>query len=526
MIVHPVVLAGGSGTRLWPLSRERYPKQFLPLTEERTMLQATVARLDGMERVSAPVIVCNEEHRFLVTEQLRELGKKPESVILEPVGRNTAPALTLAALAVSDIAAGPDRDAVMLVMPADGVIRDKEAFRRAVRSGQSMADRGYMVTFGVRPVRAETGYGYLRKGKALSPVSSGVGVAGDEDPPSESTPVPLLLSAFIEKPDLESARSFVESGEYLWNSGIFMMRVSAWLGALERFRDDILVACRRAYESAKRDGDFIRPSADEFLLCPSESIDYAVMEKAAVEATPRSADDGPAGWSGPYSGCAVVPLDSGWSDLGAWSALLDEQERDADGNVVKGDVYALSTTNSLLHAQHRMLATIGLDDVIVVETADAVMVARRDQVQDVREIVDRLKAQTRPEYEDHRKVHRPWGSYEILDAGEGFQVKRLTIKPGAAISLQKHSHRAEHWVIVKGTATVTRGDESIVLSADESTYVPKGVTHRLENTGDDDLHIVEVQSGGYLGEDDIVRFDDRYDRPTQGDRSDSAGSSD
>ena len=419
MTVHPVVLAGGSGTRLWPLSRQRYPKQFLPLTGPRTMLQATVARLDGMEGVSAPVIVCNEEHRFLVAEQLREIGTNPGSVILEPAGRNTAPALTLAALAVRDAGRDSDTDGVLLVMPADGVIGDVEAFRRSVSSGQSLAALGYLSTFGIEPSGPETGYGYLRKGQALSMAPPPPGAAADTGSHAERDPAPLTLAGFTEKPDLSTAREFVKSGEYLWNSGMFMMRVSVWLEALRRFREDILVACERAYRSAKKDGDFIRPGTDEFLECPSESIDYAVMENAVGQAQSRPTEAGASQQAEGYAGCAVVPLMTAWSDVGSWSALLDEQTGDAEGNVVTGDVYTLSTTNSLLHAHHRLLAAVGLDEAIVVETADAVMVARRDKVQDIKEIVDRLKAEDRPEYEDHRKVHRPWGSYEVLDAGKG-----------------------------------------------------------------------------------------------------------
>ena len=499
MTLVPVVMAGGSGTRLWPLSRLRYPKQFLPLAGDRTLLQETVTRLEGFPDIAPPVVVCNEEHRFLVTEQLRQIGIQPQKVVLEPVGRNTAPALALAALAIGD-QPSESEDPIMVSMHSDHAMTDLAAFRRAVQAGVPAAAQGYLVTFGVVPEGPATGYGYLRKGSELS-----LDGLADQDGPT-----PLEMREFVEKPDLETASAYVDSGEYLWNSGIFMMRVSVLLDSLEYFRNDIMSACRSAYARAFSDGDFVRPGTKEFEACPAESIDYAIMERAAVA---PDAEHPPL--TLPHAGCAVVPLASGWSDVGAWSALLDSSEKDDDGNVVQGDVYAVSTKNSLIRSQDRLLATVGLEDAVVVETSDAVLVAHRDSVQDVKQIVDRLKSDKRPEYEDHLKVHRPWGSYEILDKGRGFQVKRLTIKPGAAISLQKHQRRAEHWVVVEGIARVTKGNEEMVLSVNQSTYVPKGTVHRLENLGTDDLHIIEVQSGDYMGEDDIVRLDDRYDRPIQ-----------
>ena len=506
-MIYPIVLAGGSGTRLWPLSRQKYPKQFLALSGQTTLLQGTVARLDGLDEVARPTVVCHEEHRFLVSEQLREIRQTPHTVILEPAAKNTAPALTLAALALSDRDGLEGEDPVMLAMPADAIMRNVESFHRAVDTGRILAEQGYMVTLGVQPNAPKTGYGYLLKGHPIEIEPGRRDAAPDA--------APLELAAFTEKPDAESAKTFLESGDYLWNSGIFMMRASVWLAALARFRSDILDACRNAYLTAQRDGDFVRPGVEAFLSCPSQSIDYAVMEKAAGSRPEASgdADEGRAA----FVGCAVVPLaHSGWSDLGAWSALLEEGMVDERGNLLRGDIYTHSTTDSLVFAGDRLLTTVGLKNVIVVETADAVLVADRDRVQDVKEIVDRLKADGRPEFEEHRKVHRPWGSYEVLDKGNGFQVKRLNIKPGAAISLQKHNHRAEHWVVVEGSATVTRGGESLTLSPNESTYVAKGVIHRLENRGETELHIIEVESGEYLGEDDIVRLDDRYDRASAG----------
>ena len=464
MKLQPVILSGGSGTRLWPLSRELYPKQLLCLVGEQTLLQQAVARLDGLEDVSAPVFVCNEEHRFLVAEQLREMNVTPADIVLEPVGRNTAPALTLAALGAT---AGGE-DPLLLVMPADHVIRDIAAFHKAVRQASKLAEQGRLVTFGIVPQSAETGYGYIRRRQ------------GHE------------VAAFVEKPDAKTAAGYLQSGEYLWNSGMFLLRASVWLDELRQQQPKILDACEVALRGSRRDGDFRRIAKDAFVLCPNDSIDYAVMEK-----TRRA---------------AVVPLDAGWSDIGAWSALWQVCSQDPSGNVVQGDVVAHDTRNALLIAQHRLLGTVGVESLIVVETPDAVLVAHKDRAQDVKEIVGRLRQLKRTEHLTHRRVHRPWGTYEGVDSGERFQVKRLVVKPGASLSLQMHHHRAEHWVVVKGTAKVTRGDEVVLLSENQSTYIPIGTRHRLENPGTTPLEIIEVQSGSYLGEDDIVRFDDHYNR--------------
>ena len=516
MALYPVILAGGSGSRLWPLSREYYPKPFLTVAGERSMLQETIARLDGIEDVSAPIIVCNEEHRFLAAEHARQIGTVVSSIILEPVGRNTAPALTLAALALADGRWGSGAP-VVLVLPADHVIRDVATFQSTVTRGVALAEGGCLVTFGIVPSAPETAYGYIKRGRPFElpdEPSDGKGGRGVDD--ELPRPVPFALEAFVEKPDEATAARLVESKDYLWNSGMFMMRVSVWLEQLELHRPDIAEVCRAAYSGGHTDGDFYRPDADIFATCPTDTIDYAVMEQVAG-GSPRdnAAPISPAGLDGASVAspqCVVFPLDAGWSDVGTWSALWEEGTQDAQGNVLQGDVYADSMRNSLLIGQHRLLAAVGLDDVIAVETADAVLVVHRDRVQDVKALVARLKHERRPEQENHRKVHRPWGSYETVDMGPRFQVKRLTVNPGAALSLQTHSHRAEHWVVVRGTAKVTRGDEEFLLTENQSTFVPVGTRHRLENPTEAALEIIEVQSGSYLGEDDIVRVDDHYNR--------------
>jgi len=485
--IHPVILAGGSGTRLWPLSREHLPKPFIPLVGDGTMFQQTLRRIRPLE-TAAPVVVCNESHRFLALDQLRELGVEGAEMVIEPVARNTAPALTLAALNLLEAGNGED-DALMLVLPADHLMQDESEFHNAARSAARLAQQGYVVTFGVVPTTPHTGYGYIRKGDSMDGTGSGFG-----------------LSEFVEKPAVDVAAEYVESGKWLWNSGMFMLRASAWLAEIDHHRPDIAAACRSAYSNGHRDGLFYRPGAAELVGCPSESIDYAVMEGAA-----RDSDMDPHARKG-FAGCAVVPLDAGWSDIGAWSVLWEQQDRDDKGNVTQGDVYADSTENALLIAQHRLLATVGVKDVAIVETPDAVLVADKGRVQDVRRIVDRLRQDGRTEHVNHRRVHRPWGAYDILDSGPGFQVKRLTLNPGASISLQMHRHRAEHWVVVAGTARVTRGDEVFLLHENESAYVSHGTRHRIENPTDEPLHIVEVQTGEYLGEDDIVRYHDNYDR--------------
>ncbi|WNO06269.1 mannose-1-phosphate guanylyltransferase/mannose-6-phosphate isomerase [Rhodoferax mekongensis] len=482
MLIQPVILSGGSGTRLWPLSREKYPKQLLPLIGDDSLLQATIRRVDGVQgaELAPPMVVCNEEYRFVIAEQMRLMGK-PGSVILEPLGRNTAPALTLAARAAIKNGADP----VLLVMPADHVIMDGEAFRGAVIQGAALAQEGAVVTFGITPDAPETGYGYIHSGEAF-----GAGAA-------------KRIARFVEKPDLETAQAYLREGTYSWNSGLFMMKASVWLTALELCRADIAKACETAWDQGKTDGEFVRVGKEAFSACPSDSIDYAVMERlagqkgAAVKGLPVG---------------VVIPLSAGWSDVGAWEALWNVLPKDDAGNVAQGDVLMQDSRNTLALSEGRLIACVGVDDLIVVETADAILVAHKNKTQDVKKIVDRLKQAGRSEGQAHRKVFRPWGWYDSIDHGERFQVKRIVVKPGAALSLQMHHHRAEHWIVVSGTAKVTVGDKTVLLSENESTYIPLGTTHRLENPGKLALEMIEVQSGSYLGEDDIVRFEDVYGR--------------
>jgi mannose-1-phosphate guanylyltransferase/mannose-6-phosphate isomerase len=478
MNLQPVILCGGSGTRLWPLSREQYPKQLLALAGNETLLQSTARRVDASlatagRKVLAPIVVANEDYRFLAAEQLRHAGVASAAIVLEPVGRNTAPALTLAAL----LALQGGDDPMLVVMPADHIVADVGAFRAVVSLGAPHAEAGKLVTFGIRPTRPETGYGYIRQGKRL----------GGQDGVGE-------ISAFVEKPDAATAERYVASGEYFWNSGIFMMRASVWLKHLEAQRPEMVQACRGAFEGRAPDRDFLRIGKDAFAACPADSIDYAVMEKL------------PAGLG------VVIPLDAGWSDVGAWDALWHLGTRDGDNNVLHGDVVTVGTRDTLAISQSRLLALVGLEDMVVIETPDAILVAHMENMQQVKDIVAQLKREGRPEAETHRKVHRPWGYYDSIDAGNRFQVKRIVVNPGAALSLQMHHHRAEHWVVVRGTARVTRGDTTFLVSENESTYIPIGTRHRLENPGKVPLEIIEVQSGAYLGEDDIVRFDDVYGR--------------
>lgn len=456
----PVILSGGVGSRLWPLSREHYPKQLLPLVNEQTLLQNTITRLQDLPNKADPMIICNESHRFLVAEQLRNIDVHPEHIVLEPIGRNTAPAVAIAALMAP-------ADALLLVLPADHFISDTNKFSEAVIEGVSLAEQNNLVTFGIVPNSPETGYGYIK--------AQGVSV-----------------ERFVEKPDLETAKQYLDSKEYYWNSGMFIFKASEYLSELEKFAPDILAACRESIANAKQDQDFLRLDQTTFEQSPSISIDYAVMEKTQQ--------------------AAVIPLDAGWNDVGAWSSLWEVSEQDSDNNVLLGDVLTENAENCYLRAENRLLAAIGVKDLTIVETADAVLVAHKDQVQDVKKIVNRLKEQNRPEIELHRQVYRPWGSYECIDSEERFQVKRITVNPGASLSLQKHYHRSEHWIVVTGTARITKGDENFILSENQSTYIPLGIKHRLENPGKIPLELIEVQSGSYLGEDDITRYDDTYGR--------------
>ncbi|HAI70042.1 MAG TPA: mannose-1-phosphate guanylyltransferase/mannose-6-phosphate isomerase [Gammaproteobacteria bacterium] len=464
----PVILSGGVGSRLWPLSREYYPKQLLALVGNNTLLQDTVLRLKGLPEQSAPLMLCNETHRFLVAEQLRRIGVSPANIILEPVGRNTAPAVAVAALAAVD------PNALLLVLPADHIIADTAAFREAVTAGIPLAQANYLVTFGIVPNCPETGYGYINATDAI-----------------EDT-VALSVERFVEKPDIETAQQYIDSGNYYWNSGMFLFKASQYLKELEMFNPDIVGTCRIAMENALEDQDFLRLDPASFKACPSDSIDYAVMEKT--------------------NAAVVIPLEAGWNDIGSWSSLWNISDQDDEGNVVIGDVLTQNVHKSYLRAEHRLLTAIGVEDLVIVETTDAVLVAHKDHVQDVKDIVSRLKAMKRNEAYLHRKVYRPWGYYENLDIESRYQVKHITVNPGASLSLQLHYHRSEHWVVVKGTARITRDDETFILTENQSTYISVGVKHRLENPGKLPLEMIEVQSGSYLGEDDIVRYEDVYGR--------------
>jgi mannose-1-phosphate guanylyltransferase/mannose-6-phosphate isomerase len=464
----PVILSGGAGTRLWPLSREMYPKQLLALTGKQTMLQETALRLRGISGAAPPIIVCNEAHRFTVAEQLRALEVQPSAILLEPVGRNTAPAVALAAFKAQEI----DPDATLVVAPADHVIRASREFQTAAEVAARLAQDGKLVTFGIVAHAPETGYGYIRRGEGAGPA--------------------YPVAQFIEKPPLDVAAQFVASGDYFWNSGMFVFKAARYLAELAAFAPDILEASRAAYQAATTDLDFVRIDKAAFEKCRSESIDYAVMEKT------RDA--------------LVLPLDAGWSDVGSWSSLFDALPADEEGNVLQGDVLVYDTHDCYVHSTSRLVAAVGMDDHIIVETKDAVLVAPKERVQDVKGLVAMIKKSGRSESTLHREVFRPWGSYDSIDSGERFQVKRLSVKPGGVLSLQMHHHRAEHWIVVQGTARITCNDKIFLLSENESTYIPIGATHRIENPGKVPLHIVEVQSGSYLGEDDIVRFEDNYGR--------------
>ncbi|HCB15658.1 MAG: mannose-1-phosphate guanylyltransferase/mannose-6-phosphate isomerase [Pseudomonadota bacterium] len=464
----PVVLAGGSGSRLWPKSRAALPKQFLALTSEQTMLQETLQRLDGSSAAN-PIVICNDAHRFLVAEQLRQMGGDHGGIILEPVGRNTAPAIALAALHAMQT----DDDPVLLVLAADHLIKDSAGFQAAVSKANELAMDGNLVTFGIVPDQAHTGYGYIKGGEAI-----GVGMKVDE---------------FVEKPDLATAQQYVDSGNYFWNSGMFMFKASVYLAELKKHAPEMYSICEQAIASESKDLDFIRIDPEIFATCPDDSIDYAVMEKTAL--------------------AAMVPLDAGWSDVGSWSSLWETADnKDENGNVIVGDAILEGVNNSYINAEERLIAVVGLDDVVVVETKDAVMVANKNKVQDIKNVVNKLKAEQRPEFQFHREVFRPWGSYDSIDNGKRFQVKRITVKPGEKLSVQMHHHRAEHWIVVSGTANVTIGEKTQLVTENESVYIPIGDVHALENPGKIPLELIEVQSGAYLGEDDIVRFSDRYGR--------------
>jgi mannose-1-phosphate guanylyltransferase/mannose-6-phosphate isomerase len=468
--VQPVIMAGGSGTRLWPLSRSGFPKQFLVLSGHTSLFQQAVARLQGLSdsalTMQAPMVVGNEEHRFLVLDQLRELQAEPSAVLLEPMGRNTAPAVTLAALQALQHGGDP----VLVVTSADQTVADTAAFTRALRGAVGMAAQGAIVVLGITPDRPETGYGYIR--------ADGERVA-----------------QFVEKPDLATAQKYVASGAYYWNAGMFVLKASVWMAALERFRPDIASACSAAWRARASDAKFVRPGKAEFALVPSDSVDYAVMEKCPGVLDIR-----------------MQPLAAGWNDLGAWEAVWQVAPKDAAGNASTGDAIISDSRNTLVHATSRLVSVVGLEDVVVVETPDAILVASREKSQDVKNIVNQLGREQRGEHALHRKVHRPWGWYDSIDNGPRHQVKRIMVKPGASLSLQMHHHRAEHWIVVSGTAEVTNGDKVIMLSENQSTFIPLGQTHRLANPGKVPLEIIEVQSGSYLGEDDIVRFEDTYGR--------------
>ena len=469
-MILPVIMAGGTGSRLWPLSRELYPKQFLSVTGNQSMLQQTLARLSGIEH-QAPLLICNEEHRFIAAEQMRLGGFKHSGIILEPVGRNTAPAIALAALQALKNAP-EDEEPILLVLAADHLIENVEAFQSTVAKALPYAQDNQLVTFGIVPTAPETGYGYIKAGEAV----------GDA----------FFVDQFVEKPDLDVAKSYLKSGDYFWNSGMFLFKASCYIEELKKFRPDILKACEQAMMSTESDMDFIRVSKSEFELCPDDSVDYAVMEKSKT--------------------VKMVPMDAGWSDVGSWSALWEVSHKDKNQNYIKGDVFTFDTKNSYIHSESKFISTVGVDNLVIIETKDAVLVANKDKVQNVKDVVNYLKNSGRTEHKIHREVFRPWGKYDSIDFGERDQVKRITVKPGEKLSIQMHHHRSEHWIVVSGTAKVTNGDKTFLVSENESTYIPLGTIHALENPGKISLEMIEVQTGGYLGEDDIVRFEDRYGR--------------
>ncbi len=463
----PTIMAGGSGTRLWPLSRRMLPKQFLSLSGSKPMLQETLLRLSGIT-LSDPVVVCNEAHRFLVADQMLQLGEENAAILLEPEGKNTAPAIAVAAIQ----ALKQDEDVLMLVLAADHVIENKDAFHQAIAQAEKLAMDGYLTTFGIVPTAAETGYGYIQRGDKL----------GDG----------FRVSRFVEKPDEQTAQAYLESGDYFWNSGMFLFKAKKYLSELEKYQPDIYQACLNTMENGQQDLDFFRLDKESFSQCPADSIDYAVMEKTDA--------------------AVVVPLDAGWNDIGSWSALWEMNEKDEKNNAIYGDVLSFESEDCLIHADHRLVTTVGVDNLVVIETKDAVLVADKSQSQNVKNIVEQLRQQERQEDQFHRVVYRPWGHFDSIEESERFKVKRITVKPGAKLSVQMHHHRSEHWIVVSGTARVRRGDEEILLAENESIYIHVGEKHSLENPGVIPLEIIEVQTGSYLGEDDIVRFEDLYGR--------------
>ena len=466
-MIAPIILSGGSGTRLWPLSRKLHPKQFINLVNDTTLFQDTILRLP--EDVADPLIICNEEHRFLAAEQLRQIHKNSNGIILEPIGKNTAPAIALAALKFVN----NGEDPLLLVLSADHLIQDTDAFHQSIKIAEELAEKDKLVTFGIVPDKAETGYGYIQ---------------ADINNTTDS----YNIQSFTEKPNQEDAQKYLDSGNYLWNSGMFMFKASIYLQELEKFEPEILTSCKKSCQTEYKDKDFIRLNNDEFRQCPEQSIDYGVMEHT--------------------EGAMVVPLDANWSDIGSWDALWDAKNKDSNGNVSEGDVILNGVKNTYTYSSNRLVSAIGVSDLVIVDTQDALLIADKNYSQNIKNIVNQLKKENRSEAENHRKVLRPWGYYDSIDVDDGFQVKRILVNPGAKLSLQKHQHRAEHWVVVKGVATITRGDDVFVLKENQSTYIPKGEVHRLENTEETDLEIIEIQTGDYLGEDDIIRLEDDYQR--------------
>ena len=462
-MITPVILCGGSGTRLWPLSRKLYPKQFISLINDNTLFQNTILRLS--KEVENPIVVCNEEYRFLAAEQLRQINKDSNNIILEPIGKNTAPAIALAALAAGN-------DTLLLVLPADHIIEDEEYFNKLVLDTSPLAESGKLITFGVVPTKAHTGYGYIKSGRKLD---NG-----------------FVVDQFMEKPSIQNAKRYFESGEYYWNSGIFLFNSSQYLEELNKFRPDIYQACKNSMQGTKTDFNFLRVDKESFKECPNESVDYAVMENT--------------------TDAVVIPMDVGWSDIGSWSSLWDITNKDKNGNVIQGDVITHNSNNSFIRSDDKMIAAIGVDNLVIAATKDVVMIANKDNAHDVNIIARQLKDNKRNEWKTHREVYRPWGKYDLIDFGDRYQVKKITVKPGAALSLQKHQHRAEHWIVVIGTAKVTKGKETILLAENESVDIPIGMIHSLENPGKVDLELIEIQTGSYLGEDDIIRLEDQYGR--------------